>query len=78
MAWVAESVNGAALAMCATPQVFTIEAIKKHGGLTTEDLANAVNCMMGDLEFASDWKTQSYTEFFWSRNLRSLEPSNTL
>ena len=57
MAQVAESVNTTALAKCATPQVFTIEAIKKHGGLTTEDLANAVKCVMGDLEVVNAYVT---------------------
>ena len=42
---------------CATLRVFAIEAIEKHGGLTTEDLANMVECVMGDLEFANVYVT---------------------
>ena len=57
MACVAESVDAVALAKCATPQVFAIKAIEKHGGLTTEDLADVVECMMGDPEFAHVYVT---------------------
>ena len=57
MARVAESVNAALLAKHATPQVFAIEAIEKHGGLTTEDLADAVECVMGDPEFTNVYVT---------------------
>ena len=53
----AESINAAVLAKHATPQVFAIEAIEKHGGLTTEDLADAVECVMGDPEFANAYVT---------------------
>jgi hypothetical protein len=53
MAQVAESMNAAALAKRATPQVFTIKAIEKHTSLSTEELANVVECVMGDPEFAN-------------------------
>jgi glycerol-3-phosphate O-acyltransferase len=57
MAQVMESINAVALVKCTTLQVFAIEAIKKHGGLTTEDLTNVVECVMGDLEFANMYVT---------------------
>lgn len=57
MAWVAESVNAAVLVKHTTLQVFAIEAIEKHGGLTTEDLTDVVECVMGDPEFANAYVT---------------------
>ncbi|KAH9022524.1 hypothetical protein EDB83DRAFT_2320280 [Lactarius deliciosus] len=52
---VADSVHAAATAKLNMPQVFAIKAIKKDEGLTCSELTSAVECVMGDTEFANTY-----------------------